>query len=109
MVNNMKEKFDYNDEDFIGFLRELLDSSIYEQGNEHDKTFEGIAQRTIDNGWDSLSEKQQKVIKIRIEQICPERCSHCGDSIPWCEMLYAIENDDKCSHCVKIWEDIEKE
>lgn len=105
----MENKFDYNDEDFIVFLKKLLDSYLYEQGNEYDDTFKGIAQRTIDNGWDSLSEKQQKVIKIRIEQICPERCSHCGDSIPWSEMLSAIENDGMCSHCVKVWSNIDKE
>lgn len=105
----MEKNFDYRDEDFTGFLKELLDSHLYEQGNEYDETFEGIAKRTIDKGWDSLTDKQQDVIRIRVEQICPSRCSHCLDSIPWCEMLSAIEHYGKCSHCVKLWDDIEKE
>lgn len=105
----MEKKFDYNNEDFIGFLRELLDSRLYEQGDEYDDTFKGIAQRVIDYGWNTLSGKQQDVIKIRVEQICPERCSHCGDSLPWCEMLFAMEHDGMCSHCVKVWSDIDKE
>lgn len=105
----MNKNFDYEDEDFIGFLKELLDSYQYEQGDEYDKTFAGIAAFAIDKGWKALSEKQQDVIKIRINQICPDRCSHCGDSIPWCEMLYAIENDGMCSHCVKMWNDMDNE
>lgn len=105
----MEKNFDFNDEDFIGFLKEFLDSHLYEQGNEYDKTFESIAKRAIDMGWNALSPKQQEVIKIRIEQVCPSRCSHCLGSIPWCEMLSAVEHDGKCSHCVKVWDDIDKE
>lgn len=105
----MDEKIDYNEEDFIGFLKEFLDSHLYEQGNEDDKTFKGIAKRAIDIGWNALSLKQQEVIKIHIKQFCPSHCSHCLDSIPWCEMLFAMEHDGMCSHCVKVWNDIDKE
>lgn len=105
----MENNFDYNNKDFIGFLKEFLDLHLYEQGNEYDKTFEDIAKRAIDMGWNALSPKQQAVIKIRIEQFCPSHCSHCLDSIPWCEMLYAMEHDGMCSHCVKIWNNLDKE
>ncbi len=105
----MIQEIDYNDEDFIRFLKELLDSNMYEQADDYDEMFEGIAKLAIDKGWDNLSERQQKVIKIRIEQICPNRCSHCLDSIPWCEMMFAIEHGGMCSHCVHVWGNLNEE
>jgi hypothetical protein len=105
----MEHNFDYNDGDFIVFLSELLDSYKYEQGNEYDKMFVGIATFAIEKGWNALSKRQQEVINKRIIQICPSRCNHCLNPIPWSEMLYAMENDGMCSHCVKICNDLDKE
>lgn len=105
----MSNNFNFNDEDFIGFLKELLGSYLYEKGDDYDETFAGIAKRAIDNGWNSLSEKQKNVIRIRTEHICPERCSHCHDSIPWSEMLFAMEHDGICPRCVKVWGEMDNE
>lgn len=105
----MKKNFDFENESFIGFLQELLKSQLYEKNDDYDEIFKGIVQFTIDNGWNSLSDRQKEVIRIRIEQICPDSCTHCLASIPWCEMLFAMEHDDMCTHCVKLQEDLKKE
>lgn len=103
------KNFAYTDSDFPGFLKELLDSGMLDSSDATDRMCIGISELAIDKGWSFLSTKQQNVIRVMVEKLCYAHCAHCLDSIPWCEMLYAIEHDGMCSHCVKIWNDIEKE
>lgn len=105
----MDKNFDFEDPDFLGFLQELLNSGILDEKEDLDKMCIGISKKAIDEGWDSLSEKQQNVLQIMCDKICDDRCTHCGDSIPWCEMMFAIEHKGMCTHCVHIWEDLQNE
>ena len=108
-VENMVQEFDFRDEDFTGFLQEFIDSGILDESNENDKTAIGVSKRLITEGYDSISPKQQKVIDIIANKHFHKLCTHCGDSIPWCEMMFAIEHNGMCSHCVHIWNDIKEE
>lgn len=105
----MVQEFDFRDEDFTEFLREFLDSGILDKSDDNDKTAIGVSKRLIAEGYDSLSPKQQNVIDIIANKHFQKSCTHCGDSIPWCEMMFAIEHDGMCSHCVRIWEDLKEE
>lgn len=101
--------YDFENEDFVEFLKELLDSGKLKDGSEYADMKIGIVKQVVSKGWNLLSPKQQKILQWTIVDKCYERCTYCGDSIPWCEMMFAIEHDGMCSHCVHVWEEIEKE
>jgi len=105
----MVQEFDFRDEDFTEFLREFLDSGILDKSDDNDKIAIGVSTRMIAEGYDSLSPKQQNVIDIIANKHFYKSCTHCGDSIPWCEMMFSIEHDGMCSHCVHIWDDMKEE
>lgn len=86
----MVQKFDFRDEDFAGFLQEFIDSGILDESDDNDKIGIGVSKQLIAEGYDSLSLKQQKVIDIIANKHFHKSCTHCGDSIPWCEMMFAI-------------------
>ena len=71
----------YNEDDFNGFVEELINSSRLE-GKES-----GIAKQMLDKGYDSLSEKQRYIFDKAIENNTVAECQRCGVDIPWCEML----------------------
>lgn len=105
----MAQEFDFHDEDFEVFLQEFLGSSNLDESDDNDKIAIGVSKRLIAEGYDSLSFKQQKVIDIIANKHFFKSCTHCGDNIPWCEMMFVIEHDGMCSHCVHIWNDMKKE
>lgn len=84
----------YEEEDFNGFLTELI------QGNRFNDSKEaGITERVIDKGFDSLSDKQKFVFEKAISHYVFDECSTCGNEIPWCEMSAAEDNGGQCSWC----------
>ena len=93
----------YREEDFNGFVEELINSSCVE-GKEA-----GIAKLMLDKGYDSLSEKQKFVFDRAIEDNTVDECQRCGDDIPWCEMLEALDNGGYCGYCQHMMEKMNEE
>lgn len=93
----------YREEDFNGFVEELINSSRL-VGKEA-----GIAKLMLDKGYDSLSEKQKFVFDRAIENNTVDECKLCGADIPWCEMLEALDNGGYCGHCQHMMEKMNEE
>lgn len=97
------ENIRYNEEDFEGFVQDLINSGRLEEKEA------GIAKRMLDKGYDSLSDKQRYVFDKMIENNTVSECQRCGCSIPWCEMLEALDNGGLCNYCQHMQEKIEEE
>lgn len=93
----------YNEDDFNGFVEELINSSRLE-GKEA-----GIAKQMLDKGYDSLSEKQRYIFDKAIENNTVDECQRCGVDIPWCEMLEALDNRSYCGYCQHMMEKMNEE
>ena len=93
----------FYDDEFEGFVEDLINS-----GRIEDKEL-GIAKRMLDKGYDSLSVKQKYVFDKMIRDNSIEECARCGVTIPWCEMLEALDNGGYCNYCQYMMEKIEKE
>lgn len=93
----------YNEDDFNGFVEELINSSRLE-GKES-----SIAKQMLDKGYDSLSEKQRYIFDKAIENNTVAECQRCGVDIPWCEMLEALDNGGYCGYCQHMMEKINEE
>ncbi|UPS45357.1 hypothetical protein M1D30_04065 [Prevotella sp. E15-22] len=98
-MNNIR----YNEDDFKGFVEDLISS-----GRIEDKEA-GIAKYMIDNGYESLSEKQKYVFDQMIKDNTVEECQRCGVDIPWCEMLEALYNGGLCNYCQHVKEKMDAE
>lgn len=94
-------------EGFISYLQELINANRIE-----DKVALGIAQFTIANDPEKLSEKQMYVLieKGILPYNYADDCERCAVNIPWSEMLGAtyIYEDGLCSYCHHIQEKIDK-
>ena len=93
----------YNEEDFEGFLNDLINSGRV------DSMQAGIAKYMIDHGYDSLSEKQKYVFDRMIAENSVDECKRCAIDIPWCEMFEALDNGGYCNYCQHMMEKIEAE
>lgn len=93
----------FHEEDFSGFLQQLVDSKQLEPMQE------GITKLVIDKGYDILSEKQRKVFDYMINTTCKETCERCESDIPWCEMFEALDNGGYCNYCQHMLEKLEDE
>ena len=93
-MNNVR----YYEEDFKGFLEQLISSGRTE-GKEA-----GIAKFFIDNNYESLSDKQKYVLDRMIDENSIKECERCGSDIPWCEMLEALDNGGYCNYCQHMME-----
>lgn len=87
----------YHEEDFGGFIQELLDGKRFNDSKE-----EGIAKLVIDKGYDALTDKQKFVFEKAISHYEYDECSRCGNDIPWTEMSAAEDNGGMCSWCQQL-------
>lgn len=87
----------YSEEDFSGFIQELIDTKRLSDSKE-----EGIAKLVIDKGFDSLSDKQKFVFEKAISHYVYDECERCHGEIPWCEMSAAEDNGGLCSWCQQL-------
>lgn len=88
---------------FNGFVEELINS------NHLDEKEKGIAKLMLDKGYDSLSDKQKYVFDKAIENNTINECKRCGSTIPWSEMLEALDNGRYCNYCQHLKEKIDQE
>ena len=93
----------YNEEDFEGFLNDLINSGRV------DSMQAGIAKYMMDHGYDSLSEKQKYVFDRMIAENSVDECKRCAIDIPWCEMMEALDNGGYCNYCQHMMEKIMEE
>lgn len=91
------EKRRYLEEDFDGFIQELVNGKRLSDSKE-----EGIAKLVIDKGYDSLSDKQRLVFGKSISHYVYDECTRCGLEIPWSEMSAAEHNGGMCSWCQQL-------
>lgn len=88
----------YNEEDFEGFLKDLIDSGRIE-GMEA-----GITKFAMNNGYETLSNKPKYVFERMIKENSIEECKRCSCDIPWSEMLEALDNGGYCNYCQHMME-----
>ena len=93
----------YYEDDFEGFIHELIDSGRLEAKEV------GIAKYMLDNGYNSLSQKQAFVFDRMIDNNTIERCKRCDMDIPWCEMFDALDNGGYCNYCKHMMEKMDEE
>lgn len=94
-----KEIFYQND--FKDYVNALINS-----GRVVDSKEIGIAKSMLDNGYDTLSEKQKYVFDEMIKRNPIPVCKGCGIEIPGNEVEFSFENGGLCSVC---WNNEEKE
>lgn len=99
----MEKQKRYQEEDFNGFLQDLINSHRLESKEE------GISKLVLDKGYESLSEKQKYVFDKLIDENIVEECKRCGLNIPWCEMLEALDNGGYCNYCQYMMEKVNEE
>lgn len=84
----------FHEDDFEEYLESLLDADMIEGD-----TARGIATKVLNEGYDSLSENQKRsFIFYAIKPNYYSECDRCTSSIPWCEMINALE-DGYCGYC----------
>ena len=89
----------YAEDDFQDYLEDLI-----AQG-ELEGAALGVARQAADRGVSSLSAKQRYVFDTYVvAEHAVGSCSRCSISIPWCEMLFALENRNMCSWCIHMVE-----
>lgn len=93
----------YFEEDFNVFLKQLLNSNVFDEDKVN-----GIVQLAIDNGFDKLSNNQQYVVQNAIKPFIIEKCKRGGCEIPWLEMFAAEDNGGVCSWCQQLGRDDSK-
>jgi len=87
----------YNEVDLNDFLHELIEGHRLNDAKEV-----GITKLVIDQGFDSLSDKQKFVFENAISHLVYNECLRCGNDIPWCEMSAAEDNGKVCSWCQQL-------
>ncbi|MBE7099469.1 hypothetical protein [Bacillus cereus] len=90
----------YNDEDFVGYIDELLTSGRLDEGT----AVHGIAKKISKDGCLDLSENQKNTFidygLLKYNYLAA--CERCGEPIPWSEMLFALEENSYCGYCDHI-------
>jgi len=99
----MEKELRYQEDDFNGFLQELIKSDRLESKEE------GITKLVLDKGYDALSQKQKYVFDKMIGDNTVQECERCACDIPWSEMLEALDNGGYCNYCQHMMEKIEEE
>lgn len=46
---------------------------------------------------------------MTIENNTVDECQRCGEDVPWCEMLEALDNGGLCSYCQHMMEKMNEE
>lgn len=87
----------YSGDEFKEFLKELIGNKNFSDTKE-----EGIAKKVIDDGFESLSEKQIYVFEKSISHYVYDDCKRCSLEIPWSEMSGAEDNGGLCSWCQQL-------
>lgn len=93
----------FYESDFNDYLNDLLKSGRLNE------TEAGITRQVIDEGYDSLSDKQKSVFDKMIDKNSVEVCNFDGSDIPWNEMLEALENGGYSSHGKYLLDDLDKD
>lgn len=82
------------DDDCIGYVEQLIELNYIEE-----KTALGVAKQFVNDGFQSLSDKQKYVLETYVlGENKVEDCKRCASPIPWSEMLEALDHGH-CSYC----------
>ncbi|RSK30960.1 hypothetical protein [Bhargavaea beijingensis] len=95
-LKTMKQIIKAGDEDFISYIRELLDGNHIE-GN----AARGSALQLVDPKGNKLTDSQiETLAKYGIlNGNYQEGCDMCANTPPWSEMYDVVHVDGLCSHC----------
>lgn len=91
-IDNLEPFDDECCNDFFETLLDELDNPMHI----------GITKQVIDNGYNSLSDKQKMVFKIYILEPNLLKCGRCEQFL-WEEADYIRENG-LCTYCQKMWD-----
>jgi len=85
-----------NDQDYLDFLQELVNSDRIDGGAAL-----GVTKMVIDGRCDELSQPQWNTFLKHVAELnYVDGCTRCATPIPWCEMLEALDNGGYCNYCV---------
>lgn len=85
----------FYEDDLNDYLKMLIST------NRLEGTAKGVTLQVINQGIDSLSEKQLYRFEEAMSQNMIEECQLCGGQIPWSEMSGAEDNGGYCSWCAR--------
>ncbi|MBU4541370.1 MAG: hypothetical protein KJ774_09125 [Firmicutes bacterium] len=86
------------DKEYLDFLQELVNNEMIEN-----EAAIGITKMIIDGRVNESTEKQWYTFeKYVANEHIVENCQRCQESIPWCEMLEALDNGGYCNYCVHM-------
>lgn len=90
-----------SDEDYLSYLQELID---YEMIDE-DTAGYGVTKMIIDGRINELSQAQWNAFVYHVaKEFYVDECARCAQSIPWCEMIAALDNGGYCNYCQHMME-----
>ena len=88
---------DYKEFEMRDFVKELIDQ------NQLEGSALGIAKQFLDQGEESLSDKQKYVFqKNVIDEFVTKECTLCRLEIAWEEMSFAYDNGGFCGYCAHL-------
>ena len=93
----------YEENDFNHFLIDIQEREVLND------TQKGVIRQTLAKGYNSLTDKQKKVIYGIVEPYYVEECKFCMDRIEWYDMLNAYEQDEYCTYCYEKWQKLKNE
>lgn len=93
------------DQELLDFIKELIEQERLEGAAL------GVAMQVVNDGdTDNLSERQRQVFeRYVVEANNVDFCARCANTIPYCEMLEALDNGGYCNYCAHMMEKADRE
>lgn len=88
----------FNDDEFDGYLEELIESGDFESDMH-----EGITRKVLEQGYESLSPRQQNVFLYGVIAPNFSKCKRCETWL-WEEMSFIVETG-YCTYCNQMNKD----
>lgn len=89
------------DDEYVEYLNELIGFDMIDE----DTPAYGITKMIIDGRVNELSSAQWNTfVKYVANEYYVDECARCASTIPWCEMIEALDNGGYCSYCVHMME-----
>lgn len=89
----------FDEDDFINYLEDLLFFKMI-PNDEID-----IVKKVVSDDFNNISDFEKEIfLENIIKYNYVDECERCGEVIPWCEMIPALDNGGYCSYCQHMME-----